>query len=45
MYQKIITILLLLLLIPTAIIQITAQVNENNWQHPAFDRTNTGFSP
>jgi outer membrane protein assembly factor BamB len=45
MYKKIIPILLLLLLIPTAIIQITAQVNENNWQHPAFDRTNTGFSP
>mgnify|MGYP001369812965 CR=1 FL=1 len=45
MYKKIIPILLLLLLVPTAIIQITAQVNDNNWQHPAFDRTNTGFSP
>ena len=39
------TILLLILFIPVSIIQITAQMNENNWEHPAFDKTNTGFSP
>ena len=45
MYQKIITILLLLLLFPTSVIQVTAQNDAFNWEHPAFDRTNTGFSP
>ena len=35
----------ILLLIPTSIIQVTAQMEGLNWEHPAFDRTNTGFSP
>ena len=39
------TIFLLILLVPTSVIQTTAQLNVNNWEHPAFDKTNTGFSP
>ena len=35
----------ILLLVPTSIIQVTAQMEGLNWEHPAFDRTNTGFSP
>ena len=34
-----------LLLIPSSIFQVTAQMEGLNWEHPAFDRTNTGFSP
>ncbi len=35
----------ILLLVPISIIQVTAQMEGLNWEHPAFDRTNTGFSP
>ena len=37
------TIFLLVLLIPTSVIQTTAQIGANNWEHPAFDKTNTGL--
>ena len=39
------TLFSILLLVPTSIIQVTAQMEGSNWEHPAFDRTNTGFSP
>ena len=41
------TLFMLILLIPSiSIFQVTAQMDEGlNWEHPAFDRTNTGFSP
>tara|TARA_B100000686_G_scaffold197144_1_gene203982 strand:- start:193 stop:2994 length:2802 start_codon:yes stop_codon:yes gene_type:complete len=39
------TLFIFLLLIPSSIFQATAQMEGLNWEHPAFDRTNTGFSP
>ena len=39
------TLFLLVFLIPTSVIQTTAQLSANNWEHPAFDKTNSGFSP
>ena len=40
------TLFSILLLVPISIIQVTAQMEGGiNWEHPAFDRTNTGFSP
>ena len=31
----------ILLLVPISIIQVTAQMEGLNWEHPAFDRTNS----
>jgi|GEM_PF-871239 len=39
------TLFIFLLLVPSSIFQATAQMEGLNWEHPAFDRTNTGFSP